>query len=101
MGMRQMDLIGIMGKTQDAAQAQQVSNRSHAALQDHIAVRQAAQAEQASEHISATAPEDRLELSTEGDGGGYGGGGGGTRPGEDEEPAPAPPAEEHQVDFLA
>lgn len=109
MGMRQIDIIGVVGKTQDATQATQGQARAHATQQDVIAAQQSARAEHAGEHVDAAAPEDRLELSTDTEGGGKGGGGGSAEQAESEASEPLVPEiepdsaanPEHHVDFLA
>lgn len=107
MGMRPIDIIAISGKTQDAAQAQAASVRAHGNLQDQLAVQQSARSERASELVAGVTPEDRLELSTQGDGGTAGGGGDSTGSAPDpegealilEEGEPA--LSERHIDFLA
>lgn len=105
MGMRPIDIIAIVGKTHDVAQALQASARAHGTSQDHIAVRQAAKADRASEQVSESAGDDRLELSTE-ENGANGGGGDGAHHHFDEDEADEElddrtiPAE-HRIDFLA
>jgi hypothetical protein len=103
--MRQIDIIAIVGKTHDASAALQSQARAHGAMQDHIAVRQAAKADRASEQVSATAEDDRLELSTE-EYAGNGGGGGDTHLQDDEEETDEELDDrtvpsDHCIDFLA
>lgn len=106
MGMRQADMIGIVGKTHDAVQAQQTNVRGHDIVQDKLAIKQTAEAEHASEQVSATAPEDRIDLSAEWQGGAGGGGdeGGGKSKTKSETPEEQPTDEksgEHHIDFMA
>lgn len=104
MGMRPIDIIAIVGKTHDAAQAVQANARSHGTMQDHIAARQAAKADLASEQVRESTGDDRLELSTEENGANGGGGDTGYHSMEEEaedelDDRTLPP--EHQIDFLA
>jgi hypothetical protein len=104
MGMRPIDMITIVGKTHDATMAAQANARAHTNTQDHIAVRQAALADLASEQVSGVAEDDRLELSSEGNGSNAGGGGHATFHQEDEtedELDDRTVPLEHRIDFLA
>jgi len=104
LGLRPIDIVSVIGKTQDHQQAQQTSQRQHVAQQQQLAVQQVAREELGHTQVSEVPTEDRLELQTEREGAGYGGEYGADTPdeanGEDDEDA-APGGTNSHIDFFA
>jgi hypothetical protein len=105
MGMRQSDMIGIVGKTQDAVQAQHTNVKGPVIHQENLAIKEAQKADRASEQVIASAPDDRVDLSSKWQGGSGAGEEDESSKKSDPEDKPAVPEEispeEHHIDFLA
>ncbi|HEY3269361.1 MAG TPA: hypothetical protein VGM37_20810 [Armatimonadota bacterium] len=94
-------IVAAVNKTADATVAQQAVARAHLLAQEGLADRESARLERGREQVSASAPEDRLELSSEGEGMGADGDDSGREPADEDDPNDAAPPDEGHINFLA